>query len=367
MRILFAAVPAPGHVLPLLPLADAAIDAGHEAAFLAADSAAPFLGGRHLLPAGPSVKQLIVVNLERVGSARTLGPGLVELLAGTRIDLTWDDALRQGQRYEPDLIVGESLDFVAPLLAARLDVPWASYAISGPLPTEFADGIRERTREQHASRLVTPRDRLALLDPFPESLRLPTDPAPEPGRITIRFSGVAVEVAGQPSRPVPPRRPNVPRALVTMGTSVGEGNPALVTGLAQSVAEAGFDVLVTASPEHAQLGPRVHAVGFAPLPELLAGVDVVIGSASVGTLLATLAAGVPSVLLPVFADQPTNAERAAHRGVARMIDDPNEVGLAAREVLDDPSYRQAALEVAKETAAMNSPRQALTELLTSYP
>jgi UDP:flavonoid glycosyltransferase YjiC (YdhE family) len=34
MRILFSATPAAGHVLPLVPLADAAGDAGHDVAFL---------------------------------------------------------------------------------------------------------------------------------------------------------------------------------------------------------------------------------------------------------------------------------------------------------------------------------------------
>ncbi|WP_089157689.1 glycosyltransferase [Micromonospora sp. NBS 11-29] len=363
MRILFGAAPGPGHVLPLLPLADAAVAAGHDAAFLTADSMTPYLGGRRLLPAGPSVEELIVVNLKRAGSARTLGPGAAELLAGTRVDLTWDEALRQAQRHEPDLIVSEWFDFVAPLLAARLGVPWAAYASSGPWPAEFADPARERTRGQHASRSLTPRARIALLDPFPESLRLPTDTAPEPGRITVRPGGVTVEVTAQPSRPVPPRVPGLPRALVTLGTSVA--NPSLVADLARSVDDAGFDVLVTAGPDQVRPGPRVHPVGFAPLPELLPGVDVVIGSAGSGTLLATLAAGVPSVLMPVFADQPPNAARAVHRGAARMIDDPNDVGVAARRVVDDPTYRQAAREVAQEAAAMNSPRRALTELLTS--
>jgi UDP:flavonoid glycosyltransferase YjiC (YdhE family) len=367
MKILFGATPAPGHVLPLLPLADAAIDAGHDVAFLTAASMAPFLGGRRLLAAGPAFDQLILENLRRVGPARTIGPEAAELLAGTRVDLTWDDALLQGQRHKPGLIVGEWLDFVTPLLAARLEVPWAAHAICGPLPTGFADAARERADSQHAFRVVEPRDRFALLDPFPDSLRRPAGPAPESDRIPIRPGGIAVEVAGQPSRPVPPRPTGVPRALVTMGTSVGDS--ALVADLARSLAEAGFDVLVTASPEHVRTGPGVHAIGFTALPELLADVDVVIGAAGTGTLLATLAAGVPSVLFPVLADQPLNAVRAVHRGVARTVDDANEAGTAARHVLENPAYRQAAREVAKETAAMNSPELALAlaELLARRP
>ena len=53
MRMLFSSVTAAGHLLPLVPLADAAADAGHGVAFLAGADMAGYLGSRALLPAGP--------------------------------------------------------------------------------------------------------------------------------------------------------------------------------------------------------------------------------------------------------------------------------------------------------------------------
>ncbi|MCR6488780.1 glycosyltransferase [Amycolatopsis sp. OK19-0408] len=362
MRILFGANPATGHVLPLLPLADAAAEAGHDVAFLTASSMTPHLGGRRLLAAGPPLPEVITENLRRVGSARTLGPGAAELLAGTRVDLTWDEALAEAARHEPDLLVGEELDVVIPLLAAHLDVPWAEHAVCAPMPPEFTEPFRARADGQHASRALKPRDRLAVLDPFPDSLRRPADTAVPPDRIPIRPDGTAGQSTGHP---VPPRPEGMPRALVTMGTSVND--PALVSAIAESVAKAGFDVLVTAAPDRVRTGPRVHAIGFTPLRTLLPEVDVVIGAAGTGTLLATLAAGVPTVLYPVLADQPSNAARAEERGAARTIADATWAGAAARRVFEKPSFGRAAREVAAEIAAMNSPAQALTALLARHP
>ena len=48
MRILFSATPAAGHVLPLVPLASAAGDAGHDVAFLTGPDMAGYLGSREL-------------------------------------------------------------------------------------------------------------------------------------------------------------------------------------------------------------------------------------------------------------------------------------------------------------------------------
>lgn len=356
MKILFGATPVPGHLLPLLPLADAAADAGHDVAFLTAASMAPFLSGRQLLAAGPDFDRIVAVNERRVGDARNFGIAAAELFAGTRVDLTWEDALQQARHHQPDLLVGEWVDFVTPLLAARLDVPWAAHSIGGPLPMEFADALHERANWQHAFRFLKPRDRIALLDPFPDSLRLPEDTPPESDRITIRPGRVTEPAA----RPIPQRPASMPRALVTLGTSVGD--PELMAAIAQSVADAGFDVLATTSPERLRTGPRMHAVGFTSLPELLADVDVVIGAAGAGTLLATLAAGVPTVLFPVLADQPLNAARAVRRGVAVTIREPNQAGPAAGRILGDPKYRRAAGAMATEMAAMNSAEQALAEL-----
>src|ERR1700720_3625458 len=83
MRILFGATPAPGHLLPLLPLADAAAESGHEVAFLTAETMAPFLHDRTLLSAGAGLEELFAEAAARsADDARHPGEGAVELFAG---------------------------------------------------------------------------------------------------------------------------------------------------------------------------------------------------------------------------------------------------------------------------------------------
>lgn len=360
MRILFGAVPAAGHVLPLVPLADAAADAGHQVAFLTAADMAGYLGGRPLLPAGPDVPTLLVETERRTsgGDARHPGQAAVENFAGARVDLTIDEARDQARRFAPDLLVCEAFDFVGQLLAAELDRPWAKHAICAPLPGPLDAAMQERAEAQHAARGLTPRERIALIDPLPEVLRSVDDPPGPADRIALRPGAhVGGRNQGAP-QPIPGQRP---RVLVTAGTSVHE--PELLAGLVSSVAEAGFSVVVTVEPGVLPADPRVHALGFVPLARLLPAVDAVVGAGGFGTVLATLAAGLPTVLRPVLADQPWNAQRVVKAGAGLVIEDPAEAGAAVHAALTEPGYRAAAESAAVSIRSMPAPEAVLTELL----
>jgi UDP:flavonoid glycosyltransferase YjiC (YdhE family) len=149
--------------------------------------------------------------------------------------------------------------------------------------------------------------------------------------------------------------------LVTAGTSVRD--PDLLAGLVISVADAGYQVAVTVEPGRLPENPRVHAAGFVPLARLLPAVDAVVGTAGLGTVLATLATGLPSVLRPVLADQPWNAQRVVAAGAGIFIQDPAEAGPAVRSVLSNAAYRAAAQAAATSIGSMPSPAAALDELL----
>jgi hypothetical protein len=364
MRILFGATPAPGHLLPLLPVADAAVEAGHEVAFLTARSMAPYLGGRTLLAAGAKLEDLFSETATRSsGDPAHPGEGAVELFAGVRVDLTWSEALPMAREFAPELLVGERLDFVTPVLAARLNTPWAAHSIGGPLPTALTDAMEERSHQQHRRRGLTPRRRIALLDPFPAALRGPGDPPVEPDRIEIRPVAHRDHVAGTTTAvPVPPADDR-PRVLVTTGTSVED--PALFDALAGSLVEAGAEVLVTADSRAELERPHVHAIGFVPLADLLPHIDVVVGTAGSGTLLATVAGGIPSILLPRIADQPANAARAVAQDIAITIDAPEQVGSALLMLLTSDRHRAGLRRLRAEIARMPSPADALSRLLAT--
>ena len=68
-----------------------------------------------------------------------------------------------------------------------------------------------------------------------------------------------------------------------------------------------------------------------------------VGHGGSGSTLAAMAAGLPLAVLPLFADQPQNADRVAELGAGMRLEGrPAE---AVRELLDDPSYWLAAQRV----------------------
>jgi MGT family glycosyltransferase len=118
------------------------------------------------------------------------------------------------------------------------------------------------------------------------------------------------------------------RVLFTVGTEVDRG----------SLAPAPANVRVEPWVDQAAVMPHAAAV---------------VGHGGSGTTRQALAAGVPSVIVPGFADQPRNARRVAEIG-AGIAHGGGVDGLAdaVLRVLEEPSFREAARRVADEVAAL---------------
>jgi UDP:flavonoid glycosyltransferase YjiC (YdhE family) len=380
MRILFSGTSSVAHLLPMMPLVDAGRAAGHQTALLTSGDQASLVAPVRVLQAGPSVEEMVDEALRRIRSdaahptpeTMELFPGVrvklsfydalvaVELYAGLRVELSFDEALRQVGAFDPDLVICEEWDFVGPMAAAALGVPWAAYAVMGPLPEPFWQAMRERVAREYRTRSLTAMPRIALVDPYPEALRLPTEKSAA-DRITIR---PAVNERGPAQHAEPDLHPEHPCALVTLGTTVDD-SVALST-LASSVAAAGFTALTTAQREDLSADidqDRVRPVGFIPLAKLLPQVDLVVTAGGTGTVLASLSRSLPMVIRPFMADQPWNAARLAYRGAAIVIDDVAEAGTAARRIVENPAYREVAKSVAAELASLNSPETVLRRLI----
>lgn len=90
---------------------------------------------------------------------------------------------------------------------------------------------------------------------------------------------------------------------------------------------------------------RVHVVRSAPHAELFARADAVVTHAGHGTLIKALAAGVPTLCLPMGRDQGDNLVRAARHGAVvglKPTATPKRMAAALRRLLDDPSFRENA-------------------------
>ena len=372
MRILFSAIPGYGHVVPMVPLMAAARRAGHEVAIMTNEVMGAVVPVR-LLPVGPTLEQLMSEHARRSDVWDAADPDPREgasFFAGTRVDMTADAALEAASAFRPDVVVGDVMDCVTPLVAAAQGVPWAYHAFgpraveaSGVAPSEAISAIMDATTgERMEAAGLTATSRVAYLDPCPPSLQLPGWQPPS-DRIGVRPQPYAGDGApwappdgvGSGARPV---------VVVTVGTVVTD--PSLVRELVVSLSGIDADLLLTADPD-AVPGPsgpgRVHAVGFAPLHRLLEGADLVVSTAGAGTVLAAMARGLPMVLLPQLAEQPWNAARVAAAGAGVVVDAPQGAGAAAGAVLADAGFRHAARRVAAEIASMDDPDRALSELV----
>jgi UDP:flavonoid glycosyltransferase YjiC (YdhE family) len=365
MRVLFTAVPVYGHLLPMLPLAAAARAAGDEVAVATAGSMAGTVGDLDFFPAGAASAELRAEHERRSGV-----PGrnsisdvawLVELLGGTRVDLSYDAVLAVAKEFRPDLIVGDFVDVVAPLVAAAVGVPWARHNVTTPMPPDFTQAWLDQLAARAGAMGLAPTPRVACLELFPPVLR--------PAGHVVAEDEIAVRP--QPYRPPgtePSARPGVSRAdgrsrvLLTLGT---EADPAVhLDRLLAGLSEVDAEVLVTtgavpAAPAH------VRFVGFTPLADLLDEVDAVVTAGGAGTVTGTLSRGLPMVILPMVYDQSLVAERAAATGAAIVVppqDAEGRLGRAVAAVLNDPAYRSAAREVAAQIAELPSPQAAWTEL-----
>ena len=276
-------------------------------------------------------------------------------------------AERACREWRPQLVLHEAAEYASAIAAERCGVAHAQVAISlaeveagsldlaAPALAEYDEHIVEQLRAS------------PYLTRFPGSL----DPSPYPA--TWRFREPRISLAGS----------DAPLVYVSFGSIAGGLPNAAAVYRTALDAVAGLDarVLLTVgrSFDIDSLGPvpenaRVEA--WVPQAEALAGATVVVAHGGSGTTFGTLAAGVPLVIVPLFADQLVNAERAAAAGAAVVVepDRDAERGLgslgpqhvprlraAVETVLADPSYARSARRIAEEMAALPS----LDDLLAS--
>jgi UDP:flavonoid glycosyltransferase YjiC (YdhE family) len=131
---------------------------------------------------------------------------------------------------------------------------------------------------------------------------------------------------------------------------------------------AGRTVTVSVGPhvDPAELGPQppgVRVERHVDQAEVLPRCGVMVSHAGSGSVLAALAYGLPSVLLPIGADQPWNADRCAELGVASVLDPvtatPDDVAAA---VAAAPAHREAAARFQHEIARLPGPEEAVAAL-----
>lgn len=139
-----------------------------------------------------------------------------------------------------------------------------------------------------------------------------------------------------------------PPVLVCLGTAAAAGAGDAFSEIANGLQQRGFRplLLVGNSANLAQLDDVPGAFEFAPVATVAGRCSAAVVSGALGTLAASLTAGIPVVVVPQLFDQIWHGRRVEALGVGIMVTNPAKVADAVAKLHSDPGYGQRARELA---------------------
>ncbi|MFF7637028.1 nucleotide disphospho-sugar-binding domain-containing protein [Kitasatospora sp. NPDC008050] len=376
MKILFVAAGSPATVFALAPLATAARNAGHQV-FMAANADMMPVVVEAGLPGLPTTELPIrhfittdrngdpeAIPADPAGQALFTGRWFARMAAASLAGM-----LELTRHWRPDLVVGGTMSYVAPLLAAHLGVPhvrqaWDAIDADGIHPGADAE-LRPELAELGLERLPEPD---LFIDICPPSLR-PAHAAPAQ---MMRY------IPANKQRRLEPwmyTRGKRRRVCVTSGSRVAkesyDKNYEFLRDLAGDLAA--WDVeLIVAAPEEVAAALRTELpdaglrAGWIPLDVVATTCDLLVHHAGGVSTLTGLNAGVPQLLIPKGAVLETPARRIADYGAAITLlpgqDSAEGISAACQDLLAQPGYRKRAQELSTEISEMPRPASVVAAL-----
>ena len=354
MRLLVATTANDGHFGPMVPFASACRDAGHEVLVAAPASFAPSVERagfpfrpcpdvdpddrarfmERFLAAPPAQRNEVTVTMGAEMSARSILPGMLAAIDEWRPDVVLREVGELGSAVAAELrgvptvqmLIGLSkfVGFTAPLAAPALAGLRSSLGLTGSGEDLF---------------------RVPSLSLLPESFEEPGGPRAHRFRLPV---------------PAATSDWDGPLVYVTFGTVAARVPFAAETFQTVVSAVASLPVRVLATGGSVSPVPaNVQVEQWVPQHEVLASAVAMVCHGGTGTVLGGLAAGVPMVVVPQFADQPDNAARVAATGAGVVVGSgeerpatAEEVRAAVEEVLGEASYRAAAARFREEIASL---------------
>ena len=363
MRVLFTSTSGAGHLGPLLPFADAVRRAGHEivvAAPISAQARVERAGLPFISHADPPDRELgpLWARVRAAGLLRANSLVVGELFAGLRARAALPGIELAIDAWRPDVVVRETCEFAGAVAAEARGVPHARVGIGLAATEAMAIGwAAARVDELRGS---------AGLEPDPHGDRLAAEPY-------LTLTPPSLESGGAPAWPAlryhvapPPLRlvrsaTTAPLVYVSFGSVAPTMGffPGLYRAVVDALAGLPIRMLVTVgdAADPAELGPlpaNVRVERWVPQAEVFTEAEAMVGHGGFGTTHGALLAAVPQVVLPLFADQPYNAQRVEELGAGLIADwqTPATERAAVVRLLEEPSFRIAAGRVALEAQTL---------------
>jgi UDP:flavonoid glycosyltransferase YjiC (YdhE family) len=388
VRVLFTVHPSVGHLHPLVPVARALSDAGHDVAVCSSASFRPAVEAFGLthMDAGLDWLMSDQSTWDAFPPMPPPGPEFARFAVTTLADITTrrmvPDLLGIAHRWSPDLIVREGMEYGGCLAAEQLGLPHASvagnaYAAVDSPEIHYFPGNRRMVAEplaRHREEVGLPPDPNNLM-PFrglhlcftPPAWDGDSAPRPPNARFLRHTSTVP------PGARLPDwfgELPDRPTVLASLGT-VFNKTPGVLEAIVNALAGESVNLIVAigrdqdpgrfgSQPAHVRLEPYVAQ------PLVLAHCDAFVTHGGFNSIKEALVEGVPMVVLPITADQPYSAERCSDLGVATTVGPedrtPEAIRDAVRQVLGEPNYSANARDFQSDMIALPGPEH-MVELL----
>lgn len=359
---------------PLLPFLEALTNRGHECLVVGPPGIAELVEARgYRFRAGGEAPEEAVAPLRdllaRAPAAEASVLGNRELFGRLATNAMLPEMERAFSEWSPEFVLREPSEYSSAVIAMRRGVPAAQVAISLAEVEEGSIAVAAPALEEHQEGLIE------TLSGSPYLTRFPASFDPSSFSATIRYR----EPVAPPTNDLPAWLGEGDRPLVymTFGTVLGHMSFAANVYRAALLAVEQLDVRVLLAvgrrfdPEHlAPIPSNVHVERWVDQAEVLVHTDVAVCHGGSGTVLGALSAGVPIVVVPVFADQFENGRHIASVGAGRYV--PHEVDESARvrhppDISDAPRIAQALAEVLADSRFGVEARRVAVEIQSTPP
>jgi UDP:flavonoid glycosyltransferase YjiC (YdhE family) len=376
-RFLFSTGAGYGHFHPLVPLARALKQEGHDVAFAAGASLQTMVesAGFNFFHLGgikreddPEYRQFKAQQQAMPLSLESELFSYPRLFAGVGTRLRTPSLVEVARAWQPDMLIRDAAQYSAVIAAEHLGLPHVTVS--------FAAALK--------SMAYFEREAAAYLDPIRRSWGLPPDPtlASLYRYLVLAYSppGFSLQDVSGPGVPeipasIPPTthfiRPEVfdnaaneslpdwieqlpaqPTVYVTLGTEVNS-EPELYPNVLQTIIaglrDLPVNLIVTLGRDKdpADFGPQpanVHIERYIPQTLLLPRCDLMVMHGGSNSVLAALDVAVPMVVVPLIADQFCNANVAQRLRLGQVVQRDQltsaSIRTAVEEVLNNPIYRR---------------------------
>jgi len=369
-----------GHFNPLVPFIEAARARGDELFVVVPPSLAQEvegLGVAHYLsdPPDPTKSKDLwrrAARLPHTQAARLLDGEFFGRLSTEAMLETVEAAC---DAFQPDLILREPCAYAGAVVAQRRSIDHAQVAISTARTEWSVIGLVGSTLDDFEPGMEQVLRETRYLSRLPSSL----DPSPYPR--TLRYREAEVVETVEPGRWVQGSGPLIYLTFGSIAGGLGTARSAFQFAI-DAVAGLEARVLVTTGRAFdrrllVDLPPNVFVESWVPQASVFPFASMVLCHGGSGTTYGALAAGLPIVFVPMFADQRTNARLITVAGAGALVDvgsksqpgfraieasDVPRIRAAVLEVLAKSSYALAAQVIAEEIASTGSARDCLEEI-----